>query len=107
MAVVQPTDPAPHYKPGKSYFYPYLTVHKLTKDELKPGVEPPIRLITALQDGISKRSDVFVAERFLKHLEKDYCTNLLTDTTDALRWLEHMNSETSTLDKKTVQTLYI
>jgi hypothetical protein len=45
----------PHYRPGKAYFYPSLKIHKCKKEDLKPGVEPPIRLITALQDGISKR----------------------------------------------------
>ena len=42
----------PHYKPGKAYFYPSVKIHKLDKDLLKPGVNPPIRLITALQEGI-------------------------------------------------------
>ena len=52
---------APHYKPGHSYFYPSLKIHKLERTELVPGVEPPARLITALQDGVSHRSDVFLA----------------------------------------------
>jgi len=51
----------PHYRPGQAYFYASLKIHKCKREELKPGVEPPIRLITALQDGISKRSDVFLA----------------------------------------------
>jgi len=42
----------PHYRPGKAYFYASLKIHKCKREELKPGVEPPIRLITALQDGI-------------------------------------------------------
>ena len=62
----------PHFKPGISYFYPSLKIHKLEKELLKPGIEPPVRLITALQDGISKRSDVFIAEHFLRDLEKDF-----------------------------------
>ncbi len=98
----QPTNrpsTAPRYKPGKSYFYPSLKVHKLSLEELKPGVEPPIRLITALQDGITKRSDVFIAAKFLKDLEKDYCEDLLSDTTDALQWLDQVNTESSVTDK--------
>ena len=75
---------SPRYKPGKSYFYPSLKVHKLKKEDLKPGVEPPIRLISALQDEISKRSDIFIAAKFLRNLEKDFCDDLLTDTTDAI-----------------------
>ena len=81
-----------HYHPGKAYFQPSMKIHKLPKDQLKPGVEPPIRLITALQEGVAKRSDVFIAQMFLKDLEKDYCKDLLTDTTDALIWLDNINA---------------
>ena len=90
----------PHFKPGRAYFYPSLKIHKLKKEDLKPGVEPPIRLITALQDGITKRSDVFLASRYLKDLEKDFCKDLLTDTTDALRWLENINANQDKAQKK-------
>ena len=90
---------APRYKPGKSYFYPSLKVHKLKAVDLKPGVEPPIRLISALQDGISKRSDVFVAAKFLRALERDFCSDLLTDTTDALLWLDDTNQTSTPHDK--------
>ena len=55
---------SPHLKPGTSYFYPMLKIHKLNKVDLKPGVKPPARLVTALQDGISTRSDIFTADRF-------------------------------------------
>jgi hypothetical protein len=91
---------SPHYKPGKSYFYPSLKIHKLAKEDIKPGVEPPIRLITALQDGISKRSDVFFAAKFLRTLEKEYCQDLLTDTTDALIWLDNVNETSPKFDKR-------
>ena len=83
----------PHFKPGKSYFYPSVKIHKLNRDELKPGVSPPIRLITASQDGISKHSDVFLAKKWLKDLEKDFCKDLLIDSMDALNWLENVNTE--------------
>ena len=56
-----------HHKPGKAYFYPSIKIHKLTKQELVPGVEPPVRLVTALHEGIAKRSDVFLASEYLKH----------------------------------------
>ena len=92
-----------HYKPGRSYFYPSLKIHKLTRSQLIPGVEPPIRLITALQEGVSKRSDVFLAEKFFKQLEEDYCKDLLKDTTDALKWLDRTNSEQPTSFKKTLR----
>ena len=68
-----------HFKPGTSYYYPMLKIHKLDKEELVPGVRPPARLVTALQDGISKRSDVFIADRFLKDLEQDFCEDLIID----------------------------
>ena len=80
-----------HLKPGTSYFYPMLKIHKLQKEELKPGVNPPSRLVTALQEGISKRSDVFIADRFLKELEQNYCKDLLKDTNNALSWLDSVN----------------
>ena len=41
-----------------SYFYPMVKIKKLARD-LVPGVNPPSRLVTALQEGVSKRSDVF------------------------------------------------
>ena len=61
-------------------------------NELIPGVEPPIRLITALQDGVTKHSDVFICNKFLRALELDYCKDLLEDTNDALIWLEETNN---------------
>ena len=80
-----------YHKPGKAYFYPSLKIHKLKREDLVPGVEPPVRLVTALHEGIAKRSDVFLASEYLKSLEKDYCKDLLTDSTDALRWLESVD----------------
>ena len=76
-----------------------LKIHKVSKEQLVPGVDPPARLVTSMRDGVSKRSDVFLAERFLKPLEKQFCEDLLTDTSDALKWLEHCN-ETMTVDVK-------
>ena len=81
----------PHFKPGKPYFYPVLKIHKLKRADLKPGVEPPIRLITALQEGVTRRSDVYLADKYLKSLERDFCSDLLIDTNDALAWLENVN----------------
>ena len=91
---------SPHHKPGQGYFYPSLKIHKMRKTDLVPGVEPPIRLITALQDGISKRSDVYLAENMLKDLEKDFCEHFLQDTTDALKWLDGVNLNHSPCNKK-------
>ena len=88
-----------HIKPGTAYFYPMLKIHKLNKADIKPGVNPPARLVTALQEGISKRSDIFLAYRFLKALEKDFCKDLLKDTTGALCWLEELNDEIDPIEK--------
>ena len=49
---------------------------------------------------MAKRSDVFLADRFLKSLEKDYCKDLLIDTADALRWLDKADKELSSDTKK-------
>ena len=89
-----------HFKPGSSYYYPMLKIHKLQKEELIPGVKPPARIVTALQDGVSKRSDVFIADRFLKDLEEKYCGDLLKGTTSALKWLDTVNNSYSTDEKK-------
>ena len=77
-----------------------LKIHKLRKEELLPGVKPPARLVTALQEGISKRSDVFVADRFLKELEQNYCGDLLKDTNNALSWLEEVDTKYSVNEKR-------
>ena len=93
----------PMYKPGVPYFYPMLKIHKLRKEDLVPGVEPPARLVTALREGVAKRSDVYIADQFLKKLEKDFCQDLLVDSSDALRWLEKANSTLSPGTKKTIK----
>ena len=82
----------PHYKPGKPYFYPSLKIHKIKIEDLNPGVEPPGRLITALQEGVTRRSDVYLADTFLRSLEREFCEDLLIDSGDALNWLETTNS---------------
>ena len=89
----------PHYKPGKAYFYPSLKIHKLKKEELIPGVEVPIRLITALQEGISKGSDVFLAQKFLNDLEKEFCLDILKDTNEALQWYDYIDKNNPCTEK--------
>ena len=84
-----------------------LKIHKLTKEELIPGVEPPARLVTSLRDGVAKRSDVFLADRYLKSLEKDYCDDLLEDTSSALRWLDSANRDLDPEIKKTLSCLHL
>ena len=49
----------PHFRPGIPYFYPLLKIHKIPRANLHPGSDIPIRLVTALQDGLTKRSDIY------------------------------------------------
>ena len=62
-----------------------LKIHNLSKEELIPGVNPPARLVTALQEGINNRTDVFLAERFLKNLNANFRKDLLNDTNSACK----------------------
>ena len=94
---------SPQFKPGVSYFYPMLKIHKVKKEDLLPGVDPPARLVTSLREGVAKRSDVFLADHFLKELEKDFCKDLLLDTSDALRWLDTADTNLNTETKKTMK----
>ena len=59
---------------------------------MKPGIEPPARLITALQEGVTRRSDVYLADTFLRSLEREFCGDLLIDSGDALNWLDGIDS---------------
>ena len=79
------------FKLGNTYFVPSLKIHKMKPEEIVLGCDIPARLITCLQDGITKRSDVFLAHTYLKDLERDYCQDLLRDTKESLIWLEGMN----------------
>ena len=39
-------------------------IHKIENPyDLVPGIEPPARIITALQESVTKRSDIFLAEK--------------------------------------------
>ena len=95
---------SPHFKPGISYFYPMLKIHKMKREEVTVGADPPARLVTALQEGITKRSDVFLAKTFVQQLEKDFCKDLLKDTNGALLWLDDINSKSPLQSKKTYQS---
>jgi hypothetical protein len=93
-----------HFTPGIPYFNPNLKIHKIENlDQLKPGVDPPARIITALQDGVTKRSDVYLADTVLKTLELNFCKDLLRDTTDSLIWLDNINNTEDPTLKKTLK----
>ena len=91
---------ASRFKFGKTYFVPSLKIHKVKPEDLKPGCDIPVRLITCLQQGVTKRSDVYTASKWLKDLETDYCNDLVKDTNASLKWLEDMNGRTKHLKRK-------
>ena len=88
------------FKPGETYFHPSLKIHKMNEAEIKPGCDPPARLISCLQEGVTKRSDVFVAEKWLKNIESDFCSDIVKDTNSTLIWLDEVNSRFSESQKK-------
>ena len=93
---------ASHFKPGIPYFLPSLKIHKIKDpNDLKPGVDVPARVITALQNGVTKRSDVYLATNILKYIENDFCTDLVEDTTKTLIWLDNINTTIEATLKKT------
>ena len=87
------------YKPGETYFNPSLKIHKMNVEDIKPGCDPPARLITCLQDGVTSRSDIYIAEKWLKPLQKDFCNDIVEDSIDVLIWLDDLDRN-SEQDKK-------
>ena len=81
------------FKPGTTYFVPSLKIHKLPPEDLKPGCDIPVRLISCLQNGVTKRSDVFIAHKWLKELARDYSKDMLKDSTEALAWLQDIEKK--------------
>ena len=68
----------------------------MNKEDLRPGCVIPARIITCLQESVTKRSDVYIADTWLKSLEKDYCVDLVKDSSDTLIWLEKINNTAKT-----------
>ena len=64
---------------------------KKKKEDLMPGATSPARLITALQEGASRKPGVFLADKYLRQLERDFSEDLLIDNRDALVWLDNIN----------------
>ena len=83
------------FKPGTTYFCPSLKIHKLQEKDITPGCKPPARIVSCLQEGVTKYSDVFLANKWLKELESDYCKDLVKDTIDTLKWLDDVNTSCS------------
>ena len=84
------------FKPGTTYFYPSLKIHKLNEKDIIPGCIPPSRLVSCLQEGVTKFNDVFIANKWLNSLQNDYCSDLVKDTMDTLRWLDNVDTECTT-----------
>ena len=82
-----------HFKPGITYFCPSLKIHKMKEEDIKPGCVPPARLVSCLQEGVTKNSDVFIANKWLKGLESDFCKDLVKDTIDVLKWLDGVDKD--------------
>ena len=79
-------------KPGIPYGYPLLKVHKLSVDQLQQKQIPPSRFVTDLSNGVTARSDTFLIAKWLSPLSKDYCVDLIRDSTQALQILDDVEN---------------
>ena len=77
-------------KSDTPYGYPLLKIHKLTEAELQQKKIPPSRFVTDLSRGVTSRSDKFMVWKWLGPLAKDYCVDLVKDSTAALIKLEQL-----------------
>ena len=69
-------------------------------DDIKPGCNPPARLITCLQDGVMSRNDIFIANKWLKELQEEFCSDIVQDSLEVLRWLDRIDYENDSELKK-------
>ena len=76
------------YKPGIPFFYILAKIHKLSVDQLRFGVNLPVRTVTTLNNGPTVRPDKFIAYNFLHSLSIDYCKDLMKDGTQFLQHLQ-------------------
>ena len=65
-------------------------IHKLTTEQLRKKEIPPCRFVTDLSQGVTARSDTFLVSKWLGPLTKDYCKDLVKDTTAALKSLDEL-----------------
>ena len=70
------------------YGHPLLKVHKLSQAELPQKKIPPSRFVTDLSREVAARSDKFFVWKWLGPLVRDYCMDLVKDSTAALMKLE-------------------
>ena len=85
-------------KPGTSYGYPLLKIHKLTTEQLRKKEIPPCRFVTDLSQGVTVRSDKFLVSKWLGPLTKDYCKDLVKDTTAGLKSLDELEKNHHDVD---------
>lgn len=69
-----------------------LKIHKLSETELLQKKIPPSRFVTDLSRGVTARSDKFLVWKFLGPLTRDYCVDLVRDSTAALMKLENLGA---------------
>jgi len=85
------------FKPGIPYYYGLLKIHKLKDCDILPGHPVPLRLVNDLSQSATARSDKFINWKYLLPLQKDFCKDLVKDSTDALKWLEKYDGKDQTL----------
>jgi len=85
-------------KPDIPYGYPLLKIHKLTETEIREKKIPPSRFVTDLSRGVTARSDKFVVWKWLGPLARDYCIDLVKDSTAALIKLEELAASGQVVD---------
>ena len=80
------------FKPGVTYGYPLLKVHKLTLDQIKSKTLPPSRFVSDLSRSLSVRSDKYLVWSWLKNLSVDFATDLVKDSSEALLKLQDFSN---------------
>ena len=75
-----------------------LKAHKITPQELSEKKIPPSRFVTDLSNGVTSRSDKFIVWKWLAPLARDYCTDLVKDSTEALCKLDALEKAGIILD---------
>ena len=79
-----------YFKPGTTYFTPSLKIHQIQDRDILYSISPPARVISSLQNGNTKHTDVFIANKWLKQLE-DFCMDLAKDNNSMLKWLDSID----------------
>ena len=86
------------FKPGLTYGYALLKIHKLSSEQIRKKVLPPVRFVTDLSNGLTARTDRFLAWSWIRDLSIEYATDLVRDSTQALQILESFSNNGSVTD---------